>query len=166
MPDLTLINNFSELVTSLKASGVPLRADEPQQLLQAPINAPPLNSVVFVRWVNQPPYLTMVLPVLDGITEARLGAIESAVCRANNGIPLPGFGIDYNHRAVVFKVSVPIADGVLASTLDTLFEGIIRYSRDFIMAFAKIAKEDVAPETIGKIVDEWVAADRAARTRS
>jgi len=163
MADLKLINSFSELVGSLEKAGVPIGSDDTQQLLQIPIKAPPLESVVYMRWVNQPPYLSMVLPVLDGISDARLGAIESAVCRANNGIPLPGFGIDYNHHAVVFKVSVPVADGVPSATLDTLIQGIVTSSRNCMMAFAKVAKEDAAPETIAQLIDEWVASDRTRK---
>jgi hypothetical protein len=157
-----VIKNFQELVASLKGAGVTCRADEAEQVFEARLQAPPLDSVIFGRWEKTLPLLHLLCPLVDGISDERLADVETAVCRANNVAVVPGFGIDYGKRAVYFRVSQPLLNGISSAALDAQFEIVMSHARDYFTSFVDVVRKGSPGEGIIDLAEAWVAADRAA----
>lgn len=155
-----MINNFAELVDTLKAAGVPVQADAAEQVLQAPFKAPPLDSVIFARWEKTLPLLHLLCPLVDGITDQRLADAETAVCRANNAAVVPGFGIDYGKRAIYFRVSQPLVNGLTNETFEAQFQILTQHARDYVTSFVDVVHKGAPGEGITDLADAWVTADR------
>lgn len=142
------LTKFTDLVELMNTVGVPLRADLDQQVLRGPFQAPPLASELVLRWRD--PVLAVSCRVL-AIPDDRLRAIETTVCRANNGIALPGFVIDYEAKALCFKLTLLTPEGIEEATIRKSIEATIEYARDFAPAFAKIV-EGEPPEALARLV--------------
>ena len=145
------LTKFTDLVEMLAAVGVPMQPDAAEQTLRGAIKSPPLETELVLCWRD--PLLSISCRVLADVAVARLQAIESAVCRANNGIAIPGFVIDYGAKAIHFKVTLLTVEGIEEATLRTMMEATVDYARDFLPALVKIAAGEAMPERLAELVE-------------
>src|SRR5262249_24366214 len=110
------IASFCDLLNLLTETNTPHRADVDRQVVEIPTAVPPLNGPLVARWEKNLPYVQIIHPVVEAVPAARRADVIDAICRANNAIPLPGFGYHYDLHFVYMRLCVPMYEEGMLST--------------------------------------------------
>lgn len=143
-----LITNFAQLVEFFNQRGVPNLADMAAQSMESPLNMPPLNGRVYLRWEKASPFLQIVYILIPELPLERLREAETACCHANAQIVLPGFGIDYTRRTIYYRITLATTPGVQPLTLERVLLAVAGSSRDFLVAFHKVVEGEAGARII------------------
>jgi hypothetical protein len=136
---ITRIASFDDLTLFLTESALPFQADAEKKLVVLPTQKPPLVGQMLIRWEKQLPYVQVIHPMVRDVPKERLSEVEHAMGRANNTIPLPGFGFEYTHNFVYFRLTVPMyEEGMLAASFRRQVEGVLKNARDFLIPFQRV----------------------------
>ncbi len=153
------IASFSDLLTLLNETNTPHRADTERQVVEIPMAAPPLKGPLVVRWEKNLPYVQIIHPIVDGVPRERRAEVVDAICRANNAIPLPGFGYHYDNNFVYMRLCVPMyEEGMLATSFRKQLASVVSNAREFMVPFQKV----VQGESGERILELAIAAAAAA----
>jgi len=133
------IASFSDFITLLNETNTPHRADPERQTVEIPTTAPPLTGSLVVRWERKLPYVQVIQPMVQGVSRERRPEVEHAICRANNGIPLPGFGYAHDHDFIYMRLCVPMyEEGMLAQSFRKQLASVVSNAQQFIGPFQKV----------------------------
>jgi hypothetical protein len=160
MPSLT---QFADLVALLRQTNVPHKAFAASQTLEIPVASPPLTGTIGVRWDLNMPYVQIVLPFVEHVPEERVADVETAICRANTLIALPGLGFQYDKHFVFMRRALVIdADGLPSVTFQRQLLGVVQLARDFIGPFREVIGGHPGADIIGLAVKHKVDFDAAS----
>src|SRR5688572_29382718 len=115
----TTIHDFSELVHHLhERAYVTAGVDSASRTVEI---ATELGALV-LRWDVDVPILQLIHLLDVPIVPQRTGAVEGAVCRVNNSLPLPGFGVEVARGVIYYRVCVVRSadDSVVTEVLDRM----------------------------------------------
>src|SRR5262244_2471288 len=80
-------------------------------------------------------------PVGEAVPAARRADVIDAICRANNAIPLPGFGYHYDLHFVYMRLCVPMyEEGMLSTSFRKQLASVVSNAREFAVPFMKIVQ--------------------------
>jgi hypothetical protein len=131
--------SFEDLLAFLDEAKLPHKADAGTQLVEVPTSSGPLRGSVYIRWERQLPYVQVIHPMVLDVPPERLADVERAICRANGGIALPGFGFEYEKRFIYFRLCVPVyEEGMLTASFQRQVLGVIHNARDFLVPFREV----------------------------
>lgn len=155
------LTKFEDLVAYLTESKIPHRADAEHLAVQLPVDNPPNAGAVFVRWERGLPYVQVIYAFLE-VPPARIQAIESAICRANNSIKLPGFGFEYDSRYIYMRLAVQLYDGgIPAESFRRMVLAVLENARELVEGFRGVVN-GAEPE---RVVELAIAAAKASATK-
>jgi hypothetical protein len=147
------IASFEDLTTFLTESGRAHEVDADQKLIVLPVHEPPLSGQMLIRWEKQLPYVQIIHPLEREVPIGRRSDVEHAICRANNTIALPGFGFEYTHNFIYFRLTVPMYDeGMLARSFRRQMEAVVKNARDFVIPFQQIVAGEPGEKILGLAV--------------
>lgn len=129
------VANFTDLSETLRIRGVPFLFDPDRKVIETPIDQPPLQSKLYLRWEDKAPVLQLIVIMSENVPLKRLHELEVACCHANTAIALPGFGIDYTNHNVYNRLTLPTVGGIPVVTLDRMMMSVVTNARDFLPAF-------------------------------
>jgi hypothetical protein len=135
---ITQLTSYHDLVQWLTDDNVPHRADEANLAVEIPVDTAPLSGLLYLRWERKLPYLQIIHPFVLDVPEPRVRDVETAIIRANNVIPLPGLGFQYERRFVYMRLCVPIYDGMRADNVRKQIVGVLNNATDFLGPFKAI----------------------------
>jgi hypothetical protein len=132
-----VLTSFRELCVFLGEQNLPHAVNAEAQIIEIPTRSPPLEGTVYIRWEKTEPLVQLIHPLAVDVTGSeRVRELEKAICRANNALPLPGFGFDYERGTLYFRLTVPMyAEGMSANTFQRLVLECVKYARDFLVPF-------------------------------
>jgi len=130
--------SFSQLRDFFATRGIPHLADPAAQTIECAVQLPPLDGSLYLRWEPTLPILQLVYILCFDLPLDRIPPVESACCRINATVALPGFGIDYTRRNQYFRVIVPVVDPLPVLTLERLLLAVARSARDFLPTFQRV----------------------------
>lgn len=136
---MTAFTSFAQFVTFLNEQGVPNGANLVEQVVELPVQTPPLEDVVHIRWEKALPYIQLICVMVRDVAPDRVRAIETACCVANNTIALPGFGFDYSRRSVYFRQTVLVKDSIDSDFLKQMVLAVATNARQFLIPFRRVA---------------------------
>ena len=158
---------FPDLLAYLTESNVPHRGDPETQMVELPVLSPPLVGQVYIRWEKKLPFVHVVHPFVARVPPERIPEIETAICRANTVIALPGLGYEYDLRFVYMRVTVPVfEEGVVALTFQRLVRGVLQNAKDFLGPFRDIVAGKPGAEVMALAIKHKAEHDLAAQTVS
>lgn len=135
----TVIRSFGDLLAYLGEQNVPHAVNAEQQIVEIPTKAPPLDGVVYLRWERDTPYVQVIKPLVFDVPAERIRDLETALCRVNNALVLPGFGFDYERHTLYFRLTLPIfPEGMVPTQLRGLLLSCVQSARDFLIPFAGV----------------------------
>ncbi|HKA91590.1 MAG TPA: hypothetical protein VKE22_28200 [Haliangiales bacterium] len=135
------IASFSDLLNLLTETNTPHRADVDRQVVEIPTAVPPLKGPLVARWEKNLPYVQIIHPVVEAVPAARRADVIDAICRANNAIPLPGFGYHYDLHFVYMRLCVPMyEEGMLSTSFRKQLASVVSNAREFAVPFMKIVQ--------------------------
>jgi hypothetical protein len=135
----TVIRSFGDLLAYLGEQNVPHAINAEQQIVEIPTKAPPLGGVVYLRWERDTPYVQVIKPLGLDVPAERIGDLETALCRVNNALVLPGFGFDYERHTLYFRLTLPVfPEGMDTTHLRGVLLSCVQSARDFIVPFAGV----------------------------
>lgn len=149
------LTKFPELVTFLNDRNIPNAANMVEHVVELPVKLPPLEEIVHVRWEKTLPYIQLVCVMVRDVNPERINQVEIACCRANNTIVLPGFGFDYTRRAVYFRQTLMVRDGIDAQFLQQMILAVTCNARDFLVPFQRVVNHESAGERICDLAVEF-----------
>ncbi len=130
------ITSFAELLASLAEQQVPHAFNAEARTIEIPAKNAPLDSVCYVRWEKEQPYVQIICPLALATPADRHRDLEAAICRANNALPFPGFGLDHDRGTLYFRYTVAIwPEGIVADHFQRLVLTVMGYARDFTIPF-------------------------------
>ncbi len=133
------LTKFEDLVAYLEENKIPHRSDAEALAVQLPLADPPNAGAVLVKWERSLPYVQVIYAFLGEVPPGRIQAIESAICRVNNTIKLPGFGLEYETRFVYMRLCVQLYDGGIAAlAFRRQILAVLENSREFVDAFREV----------------------------
>jgi hypothetical protein len=136
---ITRLTNFTELVEYLSENSVPHASDPAGQVVELPVTSPPLSGMLYIRWERKLPYVQIIHPFIGNVPEDRIRAVETAICRANTIIALPGLGYEYDKRFIYMRLCVPMyEEGMASASFQRQILAVLQNARDFIAAFRDI----------------------------
>src|SRR5262249_41063196 len=154
--------SYADLLEYLKENNVPFQADPNALAVEVPVTMPPLKGVVYIRWEKQLPYVQIVHPFVMNVPEGRIPAVETAIIRANNIVPLPGLGFHHDRRFVYMRLCVPMyKDGMLAANFQNQVLSVLNNAREFLAAFQAIVAGKPGEEVMQLAVQDAEAKPRA-----
>jgi hypothetical protein len=137
MPSITRIASFQDFLAVLVEAQVPHQIDP--EALVAEIQLPGGN--LFVRWEKTLPYAQIIQPMVRDVPAARLAEVEHAICRANNFVPVPGFGFEYQRGFIYMRLCVPMyAEGMLVQSFNRQMKAVVQNAKEFTSAFKKVVE--------------------------
>lgn len=158
----TRLTSYADLLEYLKENNVPFQADPNALAVEVPVTMPPLKGVVYIRWEKQLPYVQIVHPFVMNVPEGRIPAVETAIIRANNIVPLPGLGFHHDRRFVYMRLCVPMyKDGMLAANFQNQVLSVLNNAREFLAAFQAIVAGKPGEEVMQLAVQDAEAKPRA-----
>jgi hypothetical protein len=164
---ITRLTQFSDLVEYLAENNVPHKSDPAHQVVELPVTSPPLAGMLYIRWEKKLPYVQIIHPFVANVPENRISEVETALCRANTIIPLPGLGFEYEKRFVYMRLCVPMYDeGMLATSFQRQVIGVLQNAKDFIAAFRDIVAGSPGTEVMALAVKHRLAAEAAASPKA
>src|SRR5687767_15334910 len=132
----TLLTSFRDLLAYLGEQNVPHAVNAEAQIVEIPTKAPPLDGVVYLRWERDTPYVQVIKPLALNVALERIRELETALCRVNNAVVLPGFGFDYERHTLYFRLTLPVfPEGMSSSQLQRLVITCVGTARDFVVPF-------------------------------
>src|SRR5512135_2976123 len=153
------LTNFTDFVAYLEENKVPHRSDANALAVQLPIAESAGAGAVLVRWERDLPYVQVIYPFITDVPTARILAIESALCRVNTTIRLPGFGLEYDSRAIYMRLCVQLYDGgIPALACEQQIRAVLQNARESGAAF----REVVAGAPAENVVDIAIKHAQAA----
>jgi hypothetical protein len=147
MNPLLPLTSFQDLVSLLQHDKVPYRLQAEEQLLEMPTVSGVLRSSIFVRWEKSLPLLQLILPLQIQVPPERISAMESALCRINNAIAMPGFGINYDKLTVYNRLTVPRdAEGnIKVELVRRMLLSLVTNGRQFVVTLRALAGGQIEP---------------------
>jgi len=134
---ISRIRTYEDLVQYLTENKLPHRANPAELAVEVPFTNAQQTGTVFLRWGLMP---QIVYPFLANIPESRIADLETAICRVNTAVGLPGFGYEYDARFLYMRLCAPTyAEGIPAIALQRLVLAVIDNARQFAAAFADVA---------------------------
>lgn len=164
---ITRLTKYSDLVEYLAENNVPHKTDPANQVVELPVTSPPLTGVLYIRWEKKLPYVQIIHPFVGNVPENRITDVETALCRANTIIPLPGLGFEYEKRFVYMRLCVPMyEEGMLASSFQRQVIGVLQNAKDFVGAFRDVVGGSPGTEVMALAVKHRMATDTAAQGKA
>jgi hypothetical protein len=158
----TRLTSYADLLEYLKENNVPYQADPAALAVEVPVTMPPLKGVVYIRWEKALPYVQIIHPFVMNVPEGRVPAVETAIIRANNIIPLPGLGFHHDRRFVYMRLCVPMyKDGMLAANFQNQVLSVLNNAREFLQAFKAIVAGKPGEEIMALAVHDAEMKPRA-----
>jgi hypothetical protein len=153
---ITQLHNFDDFLVFLAEHRAPHRADTDNKVVEMPVH-PPLTGVLYIRWEKRLPYVQIIHPFVTDVPEARIRDVETAICRANTIIPLPGLGFEYEKRFVYMRLCVPMyEEGMLGSSFQRQIIGVLQNAKDFTGPFKDIVAGEPGTEVMALAVKHKV----------
>ncbi len=161
------LKSFADLLEYLTESNVPHRGDPESQMVELPVLSPPLVGQIYIRWEKKLPFVQVVHPFVWRVPPERLPEVETAICRANTVIALPGLGYEYDLRFIYMRLTVPVFDeGILAISFQRLVRGVIQNAKEFLGAFSDIVAGKPGAEVMALAIKHKAEHDLAGQTVS
>ncbi len=133
------IKTYDDLLAYLKEHNVPHKADPANLTVELPVPSAVDGPPVFVRWEKALPYVQVIFPFIGNVPDARVPELESAICRVNNTIKLPGFGYAHDTHVLYMRLCVQLYDdGVAVTSFQRQVLGVIENAKDFFAAFRDV----------------------------
>jgi hypothetical protein len=159
------LKTFADLIEYLTERNVPHRGDLASQVVELPVRSPPLVGHIYVRWEKTLPFLQVIHPFVTNVPAERVPEVETAICRANTIIPLPGLGYEHERRFVYMRLCMPIfQEGMVALSFQRLVRALIQNAKDFIGAFRDIVAGKPGAEVMALAIKHRNEHDLAAQT--
>src|SRR5687767_7873682 len=135
----TLLTSFRDLLAYLGEQNVPHAVNAEAQIVEIPTKAPPLDGVVYLRWERDTPYVQVIKPLALNVALERIRELETALCRVNNAVVLPGFGLDYERHTLYFRLTVAVfPEGMSAVSFESVIASCVHAARDFLVPFSAV----------------------------
>lgn len=129
------LTKYEDLVAYLAANNVPHKADSTEQSIQLPANA----GSVYIRWERDLPYVQVIYPFIGNVPPPRIPEIESAICRVNAIIKLPGFGFQHGDNFIFMRLCVQLyEDGITPIAFQRQIAAVLENAREFAGAFRDV----------------------------
>lgn len=141
MDDTALLCRFPDLLKLLDRDEVPHEATLDSCEVVIPTKQRALDSLLLIRWQVETGTVQFIQPLPFEIPLERLPAVETAVCRLNPMLLLPGFEIEYNTRRVGYRTVLSLLPrgGVLAAEVQAYFRVTVKTAADFFPVLARVA---------------------------
>src|SRR5690349_13083525 len=150
---VTRFRNYDDLIAFLKENNVPHKAEPEKLTVHVTVGDPQKVSDVHIRWEKDLPYVQVIFPFVPEVPPNRIADVESAICRANNQMKLPGFGLEYQSCFVYMRTVIQLAeDGVAAHLFQRQVFSVIQNASELVGAF-----RDVVAGAPGKDILELAA---------
>lgn len=127
-----------DLAAVLMAQGVPHVHNAQARTIELPARSPPLDSLCYLRWDKELPFLQVICPLLLAVPADRHRDLETAICRANNAIPFPGFGLDHERGTLYFRHTLLVIPELTAAVIQRVVLAVTTSARDFVVPFRDI----------------------------
>ncbi len=144
---ITRLTKNEDLLASLTEGGIPHK-DDGQGGIEM---RAPNGDMIYLRWERGLPYIQVIYPFIAGVPDDRIRDVESAICRVNNVIKLPGFGFAEDHRLIYMRLCVQLEDdgGIGAAAFARQVGAVFQNASEFAAAF-----RDVVAGAPGKDITE------------
>jgi hypothetical protein len=136
---VTTVATFSQLLEALSEQNVPHAVVSESRTVEIPARHPPLDSVCYLRWEKELPYVQVICPLALGTPADRHRDLEMAIVRVNNAVPFPGFGLDHERGTLYFRYTVVIhPEGVPTAGFQKVVLAVMNLARDFVLPFREV----------------------------
>ena len=136
---ITRFRTFDDLLAFLKENNVPHKAEPEKLTVHVTVGDPQKVSDVHIRWEKDLPFVQVIFPFVPEVPADRLAEVETAICRANNQVKLPGFGLEYQHFFLYMRIVIQLAeDGVHAHVFQRQVFSVIQNASEFVGAFRDV----------------------------
>jgi hypothetical protein len=143
------LTKYDDLVAYLKTNNVPHKPDPANLAIELPVMSPADAGAVYIRWEKDLPYVQVVYPFLGNVPAARIPDIESAICRVNATIKLPGFGYQHADNFVFMRLCVQLyEDGITPIAFQRQIAAVLENAREFVAAFRDVINGAPAKDVI------------------
>jgi hypothetical protein len=101
--------------------------------------APSDAGSVYIRWEKDLPYVQVVYPFIGNVPAPRIPDVESAICRVNATIKLPGFGFQHGDNFIFMRLCVQLyEDGITPIAFQRQIAAVLENAREFVAAFRDV----------------------------
>jgi hypothetical protein len=139
MGAIARFRNYQDLIAFLTENNVPFKAEPDKLSAHVQVGDPNQVSSVHIRWERDLPLVQIVFPFVADVPAARVSEVETAICRVNNTIKLPGFGLEYDHLFVYMRLAVQLQeDGISAPLFQRQVYSVIQNASEFVGAFRDV----------------------------
>jgi hypothetical protein len=107
------LRGFDDLVAYLTERRLPHVANPQTRSIEAPVKAPFLPGVVYLRWEQKAPVVQIIQAVCTSVPAERVADVEAACARVNTAAVVPGVGFDHALGTVYYRLAAPRYDGVV-----------------------------------------------------
>ena len=163
--DATRLKSYEEFLEFMKHQQLPHAVDAVNRIVELPCKGAPLPGNLYIKWHQTVPFLQLVHFMVEGVPDARVGALETALIRLNNVYEVPGFGYDHRSHRLYYRLVVPVLpdDGISVTTLIAMGSGCVKAAKEFLEGF-KAVLDGQPGEDIETIVANIARARKAAST--
>ena len=156
-----LIATFPELLAVLAEQNVPHTINADARSVEIPARNPPLDSVCYIRWEKELPFVQVICPLVSAVPVERHVELRAAICRVNNAIPLPGFGLDPERGTLYFRHTLGIAECISPGTFQLMVLAVMNAARDYLVPFRGVIDGKRGDEILAAVVAHAAAAHAA-----
>ena len=133
------LTKYDDLVAYLAENNVPHKPEPANQAVELPVAAPADAGSIYVRWERELPYVQVIYPFIGNVPDTRVSDVESAICRINNSIKLPGFGYEHGNRIIYMRLCVQLAeDGITPTAFQRQVFSVLQNAREFAAALRDV----------------------------
>lgn len=157
-PQLRTVQDFIAL---LAQSNLKHSFDTQTQVITLYKSTPPLQGPLTLRWEKAMPFIQVIQPMVLGLPEDRIAALESAISRLNHVSTVPGLGLDHTNRFLYFRYTIRIdaTDGIRADKLDEVMDGAVMNAVEFYRPLHAV----IQGESPDKVVELAVSQAKAVK---
>jgi len=149
-PNVDRITTYEELLALLQRDEVLHQPELRTKTVTIPTKRGELDGVMVLKWQDQDGVMQLIQTLPFEVPEDRVTELESALCRINHELALPGFGFNHEHRAAYYRMAAPTqpGGGLDAAEIRMYFEAVLRLSADFYKALKRVASEEASAVTV------------------